>query len=249
MINIAIVDDIPGETLPLKEYLNEYASVNRLELTLDSFERAEELLKDYRPFRYTVIFMDIYMDGMTGVEAAKRIRQTDSDTFLVFFTNSLEYMPEAFSLHAFEYMEKPVKRDRIFAVLDDILKLETDRSSSPLLEVLCSRKELNLPFDDIIFVRSDGNYQEIGCKNGKTHRTRIRFSDISAILTKDPRFLRIIRGILVNMDYIVRFRDNVCCLQGDINMPIKLKDSEALERIWRNYIFQKIRREHRGTDL
>ena len=152
-MNIAIVDDIPEETEPLKEYLAEYASVNKLDFSLEEYESAEALLEDYRPFRYTMIFMDIYMEGMTGVEAAKKIRLTDSDTFLIFLTNSLEFMPEAFSLHAFEYMEKPVKRDRIFTILDDILKLDTDRSVSPLLEFISNRNKVLLPYDSIVFIQ------------------------------------------------------------------------------------------------
>ena len=245
-MNIAIVDDIPEETAPLKEYIAAYASVNRLEFTFEEYESAEALLQDYRPFRYTIVFMDIYMEGMTGVEAAKKIRESDSETYLVFFTNSLEFMPEAFSLHAFEYMEKPVKRDRIFALLDDILKLETDRSSSPLLEIRTGRNTTLLTYDSIVFLRSDGNYQEIGVQDGTVYRTRMGFAEVSRTLQQDPRFLLILRGMLVNMDYIKRFKDGICYIQDNIRMPIALKNADTLEQTWKNYIFQKIRREHRG---
>ena len=248
-MNIAIVDDIPEETKPLRDYLMAYAAINSLELTIDDYESAEALLAEYRPFRYTVIFMDIYMEGMTGVEAAKDIRQNDSDTYLIFFTNSLEFMPEAFSLHAFEYMEKPVKKDRIFALLDDILKLETDRTTSPMLEFISNRNKVLLPYDNIVFIRSDGNYQEIGAKDGTIYRTRMRFTDISDKLTPDPRFLIILRGMLVNMDFIKRFSDGICYIQDNIRLPISMKNATALEQTWKNYIFQKIRREHRGVSI
>ena len=239
-MNIAIVDDIPEETKPLRDYLTEYAGINSLELTIEDYESAEALLEEYRPFRYTAIFMDIYMEGMTGVEAAKEIRQSDSETYLLFFTNSLEFMPEAFSLHAFEYMEKPVKKDRIFAILDDILKLETDRSTSPLLEFIHNRNKVLLPYDNIVFVRSDGNYQEIGGMDGTIYRTRMRFTDISSKLTSDPRFLIILSK---------RFNDGICYIQDNIRLPISMKNAAALEQTWKNYVFRKIRRDHRGVSI
>ena len=248
-MNIAIADDIPEETKPLKDFLTEYSLLNKLDLTIEDFMSAEALLEEYRPYRYTVIFLDIYMDGMTGVDAARKIRDEDSDTFLVFLTSSSAFMPEAFSLHAFEYMEKPVKREKVFSLLDDILKLKTDRSSTPILEFSCNRSTVRLPFENVVFVRSDGNYQEILDKDGNTFRTRTRFNNLHSELTKDPRFLLILRGMLVNMDYIRRFDTDVCYIRDDIRLPINQKNSEAIEQTWKNYIFQKIRKEHRGITV
>ena len=248
-MNIAIADDIPEETRPLKNYLTEYSILNDLELTIEDFESAEALLREYRPYRYTVVFLDIYMEGMTGVDAARKIREEDSDTFLVFLTSSTAFMPEAFSLHAFEYMEKPVKRDKVFSLLDDILKLETDRSSTPILEFLSNRSTVKLPYENIIFVRSDRNHQEIMDKDGTVYRTRTRFSSLSSELSKDTRFLLILRGMLVNMDYIKRFDEDVCYIRDDIRLPINQKNSGSLEQTWKNYVFQKIRREHRGISI
>ncbi len=247
-MNIAIVDDIPAETEPLKSYLSEYAAQNRLDFIYEEYLSAEGLLSDYRPLRYTVIFMDIFMEGMTGVEASKKIRESDSDTYLVFLTNSLEFMPEAFSLHAFEYMEKPVNRERVYALMDDILKLETDRNVSPTLEVTVNRAEIRIPYEDIVYIRSEGNYQEITDKDGNNFKTRMRFSDVSALLKDDPRFLTLLRGMLVNMDYIIKFDKDVCHIKENIRLPVNIKNAVTLEKIWKNYVFQKIRRGHRGKE-
>ena len=91
------------------------------------------------------------------------------------------------------------------------------------------------------------NYQEIGDKDGSIFRTRMRFTELQDTLTKDPRFLLILRGMLVNMDFIKRFNDGICYIQDNIRLPITLKNADALEHTWKNYIFQKIRREHRGV--
>ena len=69
------------------------------------------------------------------------------------------------------------------------------------------------------------------------------FASISDILSEDIRFLPIMRGILVNMDYITSLKNGSCFIAGDIQTPITLKKEKQLEQIWKNYIFNKIRNE------
>ena len=125
-MNIAIVDDNADDLTALNGIFNEYAAVNGLEAEISLFNCAEELLENYRPLQYTVIFMDIYMKKMTGIDAAKFIRSIDRDTLLVFLTSSIDHMHDAFSVHAYDYIQKPVKTEQIFRVLDDILNRRTE---------------------------------------------------------------------------------------------------------------------------
>ena len=83
-MNIALVDDLAAELDRMEGILDEYATSNGLQIDIQRFASAEELLDVYRPYQYTVVFLDIYMDGATGVEAAQRIRQVDADTIIVF---------------------------------------------------------------------------------------------------------------------------------------------------------------------
>ncbi len=81
--------------------------MNQLEYHIDLFPGGEDLLGTYRPFQYTVIFLDIYMDGISGIETAEKIREADEDANLVFLTASEEHRPEAFSVFATAYLIKP----------------------------------------------------------------------------------------------------------------------------------------------
>lgn len=66
-MNIAIVDDIPRELSRISQILNEYGEEHNIPIDINTFQSGEELLTDYRPLQYTLIFMDIYMDGVTAV--------------------------------------------------------------------------------------------------------------------------------------------------------------------------------------
>ena len=62
-------------------------------------------------------------------------------------------------------------------------------------------------------------------------------------LSEDPRFLLILRGVLVNMDAIIAFDKTSCLMEGNLRFPINLRNSRQLMQIWQNYTFRKIRLE------
>lgn len=240
-MNIAVVDDVKRERDCLCDILRDYAAAAGVVLELRCFSRAEELLADYRPLMYTVIFMDIFMDGMSGVDAAEQIRISDSDTLLIFFTTSDEYMSRAFMIHAFDYIRKPFDAERIFRVMDDILKRRT--AEVKRFAFSSDRRDYLIPYAEIVAVRTSDHYLEITTADGMTYRTRMTFAAAAAQLSEDRRFLPILRGVLVNMDYIRSFGGGACHLEGDIHLPINVRNSRKIEQMWRNYVFAKIRNE------
>ena len=70
-MNIAIVEDMHVDAEILRAQLLAYASQKRLRMDIHCFSSAEELLAEYHPLKYTVVFLDIFMNGMNGVEAAR----------------------------------------------------------------------------------------------------------------------------------------------------------------------------------
>ena len=128
-MNIAIVDDIPRELSRISQILNEYGEEHNIPIDINTFQSGEELLTDYRPLQYTLIFMDIYMDGMTGVDVARSIRESDNETLIVFLTTSEDHTFDALNVHAYEYIikvpEDETLRSDIFRTLDDVIVLDS----------------------------------------------------------------------------------------------------------------------------
>ena len=241
-MNIAIADDNASDLNALSNIFKEYAAVNGLEAGIASFHSAEELLENYRPLQYTVIFLDIYMRKTTGIEAAKYIRSVDPDTLIVFLTSSTDHMQEAFTLHAYDYIQKPVKTEQIFRVMDDILKRRTE-SEVMRLSFYSNRRDYSLPYGDIVTVITNANYLEITDCRGNTYKTRMTFAAAMNTLGQDKRFLRLLRGVMVNMDYITSFSSDTCRIKGGSELPINIKCRKDIEQTWRNYLFNKIRGE------
>ena len=240
-MNIAIVDDRKEERDLLKSLLLEYAATNSIEISLHEFPCGEDFLTEHSPFGFTVIFLDIYMDGMTGVETAERIRETDKDTPVIFLTTSREHMGNAFSIHAFDYIEKPADREKLFKCMDYLLKTKTVLYSETL-DFSQDRTDHRLPFPDIVSVNTaETNYLDITDRKGEVYHIRMTFSAVSERLCKDCRFLPVNRGLLINMDYIMRFEDGSCVLKDGREYRVFTKKIKETEQKWQNYIFNRIR--------
>lgn len=246
IMNIAIVDDEKEQIDSLSALIKEYAALVKQDLSIHAFESGEGFIADYHPYAYTAIFMDIYMSGMSGVEAAEEILSKDRNAIIIFLTSSSDHMPEAFSLHVFDYIPKPAVKDRIFKVMDDILLRHTEIISTPKLTFSCDRKDVSIPYPDLVCIRTDArNYLEITDASGNQYLTRLTFSKAAQALKDVPFFLLINRGILVNMDHIVNMDENTCTVSNGLTLPLNVRYRRELQTVWENYELDSIRAERR----
>ncbi|MBO4496951.1 MAG: response regulator transcription factor [Lachnospiraceae bacterium] len=244
-MNIAIVDDEQSEIDRLTEVLNEYARLNKLDLSVFVFHSAKEVLENYRPYAYTLIFLDIYMPGETGIEAARTILELDRGAMIIFLTTSDAHMPEAFSLHVYDYINKPAGRERLFKVMDDALMRTTKAGSEAVFTFMSNRHTIAVRFSEILLVRTSGRNLEIVDTDGESYETRLSFSEAEKKLGADPRFLTLMKGIIVNMNYITDIRDGLCYMTGGECVAVNVKNSKSLIATWQNYRIGSIRAERR----
>ena len=241
-MNIAVVDDLPSELSRISRLIGEYASENHRTIDLKTFQNAEEFLKEYRPLQFTLVFMDIYMGEISGVDAAKKMRKADPDTFIIFLTTSADHAFDAFDVHAYQYILKSpddgVLKKALYRVLDEITAKRSTSEGSLIISE--EGEEISLAFSDIVYAQSNRNYIQIVDRNDISHRVRMTFSQLQDTLNADNRFLTINRGIIINMDHITSFEKGNCVLKDIYNMPIKLKDHKRLDQIRKNYVFSKL---------
>jgi len=241
-MKIAIVDDEPCDLDQIAGLINEYASKKGLDIELSAFGSAEEFLEDFRSCTYNAVFLDICMVDMTGIDAAGEIQKLDRDILIIFLTSSLEFMGHAFSMHVFDYLEKPADKNRVFQLMDDILLRIFESESGPALEFTINKNDIRLPYDDICVVRSAGHRITITDTDDITYEPRIAYSSVCHTLSSDPRFLELLRGVTVNMDQILSLSGDSCNLKNGMTLPVRVKKSGELEKTWQNYKLDRLRR-------
>ena len=99
-MRIAIVDDLAGDRALLRERLERQLQRRSVQADLLEFESGEAFLAAEREQRFTAAFLDVYMTGMSGVDAAKELRTFDTDCLLIFTTTSTDHALEGFQVRA-----------------------------------------------------------------------------------------------------------------------------------------------------
>ena len=120
-MRIAIVDDLAAERALLKDRLEQQLHRRNVQADILEYESSEKFLEAVREAPFTAAFLDIYMNGMTGMEAAKELRKTDTDCLLVFTTTSTDHALEGFQVRALHYLVKPFTEEDIDALTDELL--------------------------------------------------------------------------------------------------------------------------------
>ena len=108
MIRVAIVEDEDIAARQLEQCLQQYESGHDIRFSSCRFRDALEFLEQYQPL-YDLIFMDIGMPGLDGMEAAVRLRAMDSVTPLIFVTSMVQYAVRGYEVDALDFVVKPVR--------------------------------------------------------------------------------------------------------------------------------------------
>ena len=103
MLKVVLIEDNAEAAETLLEYLQRYASKNGISLSSARFRNAFDFLEAYA-YDADVLFFDIEMPGMNGMEAAKKVREKDTKAMIVFTTNLAQYAIEGYSVNAFDYI-------------------------------------------------------------------------------------------------------------------------------------------------
>lgn len=124
MYQIALCDDETTEFHTMEQMLRSYLGHSaKNALSVRPFESAEALLLAIEQESYApdLIFLDIYMPTLSGLEAAKKLEELDLPCLIIFLTSSKDHALEAFDLNVFHYLVKPVSEEALFSTLDRAL--------------------------------------------------------------------------------------------------------------------------------
>lgn len=201
MINVLIVDDNEKMAGILKKAIESQKDFKVKALGADA-KSALELFDKYRP---EVVFMDIEMPGMSGIDCAKEILIKAPDTYIVFSTAYNEYMGEAFEMYAFDYILKPYKLDRLNTTLlriSGMLKKEPGQNVKKLDKLMLKNRDgmSFVDIDEIMLVFREGSRTKILTRQN-TYTTNINLSVMVDKLTGDS-FMRTHKSYIVNLKYI-----------------------------------------------
>lgn len=148
-MKIAIVDDIVEERSVLRGYIASYLEQCRVRVDFYEYCNGETFLLDAQKEGFTVVFLDIYLDGIDGMEAARMLRQFDENCILVFVTTSPDYALDGFKVRAMHYLVKPFSSVELERLLTEIL--ERLPNNDQYIEIKSRGDDIRLYYSDIVY--------------------------------------------------------------------------------------------------
>ncbi len=240
-LRVAIVDDMNLDrnrlSGDLKALSNEEPSVG---LSVREYESAEPMLADFRPGSFDLAFLDIRMDDINGIELARRLRALDPHLIIIFITTSRDYAFEAFPVHPFDYLVKPYNRGQLRKVLLEALR--TLAADEETVTIRVPRGVHEVPLYKLVSVESRGHVVEVHLSDGHTLRSTMTFSEVSKLLEGKERFLACNRGIIVNMDQVMRLDDGTFRMKDGSVYPLRVRNRSALVQQFSQYMISRVDR-------
>lgn len=236
-MNIAIVEDLAQDRERISSCLKRYMTEFNITYNLYTYESAEEFVRTLTTLTFQIVFMDIYLPEMTGMEAAVCLRRQNKDCKLIFLTVSTEHCLEGFRVNACHYLIKPFS-DYDFAEAMERCHLQSVYDV-PYLDVVYDGSELKLNTESIIYIQVQKRHVLIQTLN-QTLVVNGPFHSLTKPLLNDRRFLLCIQGVLVNMDYISAQKETVFIVKNGDKLPINIRNKRQILQSYRNYIFENM---------
>lgn len=218
-LRMAIVEDQEPEARRLELLLRRAFQGDRPICT--KFSSGDDLLARFTTGAYEVVFLDICMAGTNGIETARQLREKDPRLLIVFVTSSPEYVWDAFPVHPFDYLLKPYKEEKI-ALLTAELRRVLCRQE-PELDVRIARQTMQIPLSKVHYAASQNHIVRVVTDDGEC-RAAATFSQVEQELSAHENFLVCNRGVLLNMDKVLRFEGDCFEMLDGARLPIRQKD-------------------------
>lgn len=222
---LAICDDEPSVIEYISNIVDDWANKYHHDIQLRLFSSAESFLFSYEEeSNYDILLLDVEMGQMDGVSLAKTIRKNNDTVQIVFITGYSEYIAEGYEVSALHYLMKPVKKEKLFEVLNRAMeKLEKNER---LLTLELSGEMVRIPLHEIHYLDVNGNYVTIHGKSDYTVKKTL--CEMQKEL--DDRFFKVGRSCIVNLNIVQRVTKTDCYLSDGSVLPLPRGAYEPLNR-------------------
>ena len=221
-LKIAIVEDSPIDQEILSSFVKGFLFEKDIDSIIDVYPNGKSILETSN--RYELIFLDMYLPDIIGVEALKALREKGIDSAVVFSTSSKDFIEQSYEADALHYLVKPVTKEKIALVLNKYLsQCEEHRTIS----LKIGRNRENFLISNIVYIESFSHKCIVHTLNNE-----IEISEaISEIEVKVAPFdfVKVNRTTIVNMKYIQEVNSTDVILMSKVFVSISRNNKAEIK--------------------
>ncbi|MCR5374539.1 MAG: LytTR family DNA-binding domain-containing protein [Lachnospiraceae bacterium] len=232
-MRICCVEDEIAQGELLKKRILAWGESNNIQVNMDIYKSANEYLFNADKCAYDLIFLDIRMDDINGMELARQIREKDKDVLLVFVTSERGFVFEGYEVNAYRYIIKPISDEKLADVLEYAKNNAVRDEGSIVLKV--DNETIRIMRNDIAYIEVKGHYVDIHTMSDIiTHKTS--FEDIMELLNENSVFfIKTHRSYAVNIDKILKIGRTEVTLITKETVPVSKSMYQPVNKAFIKY--------------
>lgn len=224
MYRFAVCDDEQSVRNELKKRIEAYMGNRAERCVVRTFETGADFLEEPDA---DVVFLDIQMPGLNGMETARALRRAGSACSIVFTTVLEDYVFDAFEVDAADYIVKPVDPDRFCRTMDRLLHAVGRQDAGQL--IVRTRNEVQIvPRQQIAYCEIHGRTMDVHLQDGGVLSYMKRMSQLESEL--GDGFFRCHRGCIVNLAHVTACKDDMVCLRDGSRLPVSRLREKGLRQ-------------------
>lgn len=248
MIHIAICDDSKQERQILDALFKRYQELHATPLQIHIFQNGFSLLDAIdQGKRFDITILDILMPGENGIEIARNIRASGTDTEIIFLTSSPEYAVDSYEVKAQNYLLKPVTEEKFFASIDSILAELDEKDTASFIIYTTEKQYSRIRVSSLVYGEVTHRTITLHLADQTMISAVMTFTEFQNILKAYPDFIYPHRSYAVNMNYIQYVTKSDIILTDGQKIPLSrnnyTKISEHFFKFCLYKLFWEIRRQ------
>lgn len=233
-MKIAICDDEIDFGQELRTLLTRWAVNNGLSLTLYQYMNGDDLLTALQTTSVDLIFLDIIMPLLNGIDTARELRNAGITVPIIFLTYSREFALESYEVKALNYLLKPINNHRLFSVMDEFLndfEASAETFTAHTADGFCK-----ITLNDVDYLEAQNKQVLVCLSNGTTLKIRELFAKCEGVFTPEKGFFKCHRSYIVNLSHIKQFTRTMVTT-GISSVPISRNNYSAFKDAYFSYMF------------
>lgn len=231
MITVAVCDDEKYLTDQIRKLVSDFFRGKNMEASVVCFSNGEDLLKYDKSI--DILFLDIQMNGMDGMEAAKELRNRNFGGYIIFITILEEMVFQSFEVQAYDYLVKPIEEKKFKRTMERLFASMKNVNEEKLLVQKGYERSI-ISFDDIVFCEIIDRKVYLHLASADVVDFYDRIENLEARL--DSRFFRCHRSYLINLKYLKSYKNGVAYMENGKEIPISRLRGKAFSEVVLQYM-------------
>ena len=231
-MRIAICDDEEAQRLLIQRYVEAWAADNKVALETELFASGESFWFAWEDdSSYDLLIFDIEMGQLNGMELAAGIRRKDEDIPILFVTGYDSYLAQGFEVAALHYLLKPLRKEKLFTVLDKLKKMRMRKKQEEKILFRAEEGPLSLPASKIWYIEAMA-HQCILYTEDTSHVLCSSIGEMVRQLCGRREFVRCHRSYLVNVQHISAIVKPELVLDDGRRIPVSRSAEKEVGRVF-----------------